>query len=179
MKKCFAKRDLKEFIAQLAADIAADCGDDFCLLGIRKGGVEIVDAMAAMLKKQKATIDVGYIDVSLYRDDIHRRLPTGPMEGTDISFSLENRTVVLVDEVLHTGRTIRAAIGQVMALGRPRFIKLAALVDRCGRELPIQADYSAVVFDEQSSGTIEVKCQGGSDDGIYFEKTAQTSKGDS
>ncbi len=175
MKKYLDSEELNKIIKQLSVKILQNCGDNFCLLGVRKGGVKVVDALAKELQNKTDKLDVGYIDVSLYRDDIHKRLPDVPLEGTDINFSLENKTVILVDEVLFTGRTIRAAIDQVMALGRPRLIRLVTLVNRHGRELPIQADYVGLTIEESHTNKIEVIYNGGEDDGIYFTNNSQIS----
>ena len=171
MKQHFNKKQLNEFIDSMVEEICSSLseGEIPCVLGIRKGGAPLALILAQKLSKLYGEIDLGYIDVSLYRDDIHRRFPA-PIEGTDITFSIENRTVFLVDDVLATGRTIRAAIGNVMALGRPRLIRLAVLVDRGGRELPIQADICAVTMDNVGSRKIRVVCLEGKEHGIFSEK---------
>jgi len=134
---------------------------ELVLVGIRSGG----DLLAAELQQRIARIEgvevpLGAIDVTMYRDDISSRgsLPVGK---TDIPFDLDGKQVILVDDVLYTGRTIRAAMDAVIDLGRPRNIQLAVLIDRGHRELPIRPDYVGrnvptareetiqVVFDEQ------------------------------
>jgi len=114
---------------------------DLVLVGIRKGG----DHLALELKKiigdiENEQLPIGTVDITMYRDDLGSRgsLPVGK---TDIPFSLDDKKVVLVDDVLFTGRTIRAAMDAIIDLGRPRNIQLAVLVDRGHRELPIRADY--------------------------------------
>lgn len=114
---------------------------DLVLVGIRTGG----DLLAAQLRRRLADIEgealpLGTIDVTMYRDDLSSRgsLPVGK---TDLPFPLEGRRVILVDDVLYTGRTIRAAMDALMDIGRPRSIQLAVLVDRGHRELPIRPDY--------------------------------------
>lgn len=114
---------------------------ELVLVGIRSGG----DLLAAQLRKRLAEIEgeslpLGAIDVTMYRDDLSTRgsLPVGK---TDLPFPLEGRRVILVDDVLYTGRTIRAAMDALMDIGRPRSIQLAVLVDRGHRELPIRPDY--------------------------------------
>jgi len=114
---------------------------ELVLVGIRTGG----DLLAAQLRRRLAEIEgeslpLGAIDVTMYRDDLSSRgsLPVGK---TDLPFPLEGRRVILIDDVLYTGRTIRAAMDALMDIGRPRSIQLAVLVDRGHRELPIRPDY--------------------------------------
>jgi len=115
--------------------------DNLVLIGIRSGG----DHLAAQLRKKIASIEgvevqLGAVDVTMYRDDLGSR-GSMPLGKTDIPFALDGQKVVLVDDVLYTGRTIRAAMDALIDLGRPRNIQLAVLVDRGHRELPIRADY--------------------------------------
>ena len=112
------------------------------LVGIHRRGVPLAQRIAAALQRQPcAEIVQGTIDVTQYRDDLQtmRRLPK--LEGSDIGFDVEDANVVICDEVLYTGRTIRAALDELLSFGRPRRVQLAVLVDRGGRELPIQPDY--------------------------------------
>jgi pyrimidine operon attenuation protein/uracil phosphoribosyltransferase len=138
-------------------------GEDLVLVGIRTGG----DSLAALLAARIAEIEgveipLGAVDITMYRDDLAARgsLPVGK---TDIPFALDDKRLILVDDVLYTGRTIRAAMDALMDFGRPLSIQLAVLIDRGHRELPIRADYTGrnvptakeekveVVFDEQQS----------------------------
>ncbi len=112
------------------------------LIGIRTRGIHLARRLADKIRAiEGEVVPVGVIDVTLYRDDLRRRADHPKIERTDISFSLTDKRVVLVDDVLFTGRTIRAALDGVMDLGRPRSVQLAVLVDRGHRELPIRADY--------------------------------------
>jgi len=115
--------------------------EGLALVGIRSGG----DPLAAQLQRliaeiEKVDIPFGTIDITMYRDDLAARgsLPVGK---TDIPFPLDGKRIVLVDDVLYTGRTIRAAMDALIDLGRPRCIQLAVLIDRGHREMPIRADY--------------------------------------
>ncbi len=114
---------------------------DLALVGIRTGGDFLALQLADMIGRiENVVIPVGVIDITLYRDDLgHREIR--PIEKTSLPFSLDDRQVVLVDDVLFTGRTIRAAMDALIDLGRPRNIQLAVLVDRGHRELPIRPDY--------------------------------------
>lgn len=120
--------------------------DDLVLIGLQTGGVQLAHALAAALEEiEELTEDepgvvVGTLDVALYRDDIGIR-PVLPEEVTDIPVDLDSKTVILVDDVLFTGRTIRAALDAVIDFGRPRVVQLAVMVDRGHRELPIRPDF--------------------------------------
>jgi pyrimidine operon attenuation protein/uracil phosphoribosyltransferase len=115
--------------------------DDLVLVGIRTRGAPLADRLAATIASfEGADVPSGALDVSLYRDDVALRGPRG-LEATTVPGDLDGRVVVLVDDVLYTGRTIRAAFDAVLDIGRPRAIRLAVLVDRGHRELPIRADF--------------------------------------
>ncbi len=114
---------------------------DLALVGIRKRGVPLAHRLAAEIEGiEGSTVPTGDLDVSFYRDDVGIRRPQ-EIFSTNVKFDLNNMTVVLVDDVLYTGRTVRAAIDAVVDFGRPRYIQLAVLVDRGHRELPIRADF--------------------------------------
>ena len=116
-------------------------GADVAFVGLRTRGVTIAHRLAAkILKIDGSDLPVGTLDITLYRDDLDMR-GAPVVRGTDIPFSIKNKTVVLVDDVLYTGRTIRAALDALIDLGRPRMIQLAILIDRGHRELPIRPDY--------------------------------------
>ena len=115
---------------------------DIVLIGIRSGGAFLADGIAQQINIiEGGTVLVGAVDITLYRDDVSGHLPHHPVGRTDIPFSLEGKKVVLVDDVLFTGRTIRAAMDALMDHGRPKCIQLAVLIDRGHRELPIRADF--------------------------------------
>jgi pyrimidine operon attenuation protein/uracil phosphoribosyltransferase len=115
---------------------------DLVLVGIRTGGVHIARELALRLEEiEGEKVPVGEVDITLYRDDIKGHVPHLPVGKTDIPFTLEGRRVILVDDVLYTGRTIRAAMDALMDHGRPTSIQLAVLIDRGHRELPIRADF--------------------------------------
>lgn len=116
---------------------------DIVLVGIKTRGIYIAQRIAERLKQlEHVEVPVGELDITLYRDDINESALNEPeLHSSDIPFTLEGKEVILVDDVLFTGRTIRAAMDAVMDLGRPRKISLAVLVDRGHRELPIRSDY--------------------------------------
>lgn len=114
---------------------------DLTFVGLRTRGVTLAHRLAQKIARiDGTTIPVGTLDITLYRDDLDRR-GAPVVRGTDIPFSIKDKTVVLVDDVLFTGRTVRAALDALIDLGRPRMIQLAILVDRGHRELPIRPDY--------------------------------------
>ncbi|NNU89343.1 bifunctional pyr operon transcriptional regulator/uracil phosphoribosyltransferase PyrR [Anoxybacillus sp. CHMUD] len=118
--------------------------DDCVLIGIKTRGIYLAKRLAERIEQIEGTsIPVGELDITLYRDDLTVKTDDREplVKGTDVPFSVTNRKVVLVDDVLFTGRTVRAAMDAVMDLGRPAQIQLAVLVDRGHRELPIRADF--------------------------------------
>lgn len=119
--------------------------ENVVLVGIRCGGVPVTNRLRDIFKKKKnIEIPVGYLDITLYRDDWTRISQYPEVKKTEIPFSIEDKNVILVDDVIFTGRTIRAAMDALMDLGRPKKIELAVLVDRGGRELPIEPTYLAL-----------------------------------
>ena len=114
---------------------------DLTFVGLRTRGITLAQRLAVKIAQIDGTsVPVGTLDITLYRDDLDMRgVPV--IRGTDIAFSIKNKTVILVDDVLFTGRTIRAALDALIDLGRPRSIQLAILVDRGHRELPIRPDF--------------------------------------
>ncbi len=112
------------------------------LIGIRRGGVPVSQALAKWLHVlDGADVPLGSVDITLYRDDAATALPNPRIGPSQIPVSLDGRRVLLIDDVVFTGRTVRAALDALLDYGRPQSIQLAALVDRGGRELPIQPDY--------------------------------------
>jgi pyrimidine operon attenuation protein/uracil phosphoribosyltransferase len=118
--------------------------EDLALIGIRARGVPLAARLAAEIKGIAGVeVPTGALDITLYRDDLmhHAVGPQPVIRRTDVPFSMDDRLILLVDDVLYTGRTIRAALDALIDFGRPRAIQLVALIDRGHRELPIRADY--------------------------------------
>jgi len=116
--------------------------EDVCLIGIRRRGEPLARRIAQAIERiEGRSVPVGVLDITMYRDDLTRLSDEAQVNDSDIPFDVSGKRVVLVDDVLFTGRTARAAIGAVFALGRPAQIQLAILIDRGHRELPIRADY--------------------------------------
>jgi pyrimidine operon attenuation protein / uracil phosphoribosyltransferase len=116
--------------------------DGLALVGIRSRGVHLAQRLQMKIREiEGVEVPTGIIDITLYRDDLGRNRPQREAKGTDIPFALEGKRLVLVDDVLFTGRTVRAALDVLADFGRPKVIQLAVLVDRGNRELPIRPDY--------------------------------------
>jgi len=128
------------------------------LVGIRTGGVFLAERLKQkILQKKGIDLPTGIIDITLYRDDWTRLSEAPEVKKAEIHFSIEDKHVLLVDDVLFTGRTIRAAIDALLDLGRPRRIELAVLIDRGHRELPIQADYVGKMLETSRQDSINVE----------------------
>jgi pyrimidine operon attenuation protein / uracil phosphoribosyltransferase len=129
------------------------------LVGLQRGGVWIADALAAVLAGIGATVPVGSLDVSFHRDDVGLR-PIVPGHVTAIPVSLDGTTVILIDDVLYTGRTVRAALEALNDYGRPHAVQLAVIVDRGHRQLPIRPDYVGKNLPTASDEDVQVSAQG-------------------
>ena len=115
---------------------------DLCLVGIRNRGIYLANRLAECIKRiEKKGVCVGILDITLYRDDLDLKKKHPVVHKTEIDFDITGKNIVLVDDVLYTGRTIRSALDALTDLGRPKTIQLAVLVDRGHRELPIRPDY--------------------------------------
>jgi len=140
----YNKADIKRALLRLASEIVEKNrgAKNVVVLGIRTRGDILADRIAEHIGKlEQIEVPVGYLDITLYRDDFGTRLDQPEVHKTDIMFPIDDKIVVLVDDVLFTGRTIRAALSAIIDIGRARKIQLATLVDRGGRELPIRPDY--------------------------------------
>jgi pyrimidine operon attenuation protein/uracil phosphoribosyltransferase len=115
---------------------------NLALIGIHRGGSHLAIRLQKLIQEiAKLELPIGFLDIALYRDDVGELGTQAVLQGTDILFDVNGKTVVLVDDVLFTGRTIRCAIDQIIDFGRPKQIQLAVLIDRGHRELPIRADF--------------------------------------
>ena len=136
--------------------------DELAFVGIRTRGVPLARRLAATVNEiAGADVPVGILDITLYRDDLMRN-PVGPqpvIRRTEIPFSIDDRKILLVDDVLFTGRTIRAALDALIDFGRPRAIQLVVMVDRGHRELPIKADYVGKNFPTSPKQSVQVRLQ--------------------
>ena len=126
-------------------------------MGIRRGGVPIAARLAQHIEELEGVrVPVGAVDIALYRDDASTALPKPQIGRSEIPFAVEGHRIVLVDDVLYTGRTVRAALDALLDYGRPQKIELAVLVERGGRELPIQPDFVVKVAEVGPSDRIDV-----------------------
>ena len=134
--------------------------DELALIGVRTRGVPIARRLSGVLQHITGNgVPTGALDITLYRDDLMRH-PVGPqpiLRKTEIEFSIDDRRIVLVDDVLYTGRTVRAALDALIDFGRPRSIELLVLVDRGHRELPIKADYVGKNFPTSIGESVQVR----------------------
>src|SRR5664279_1377963 len=133
--------DAESVLAALAERMRPAVAFDAVFVGIYSGGAWIADRLAKMIPGEHP---VGYIDVSFYRDDFARSGLKSGAKRSELPFDVEGATIILVDDVLYTGRSVRAAINELFDYGRPARIELAVLVDRGGRELPVEATYCGV-----------------------------------
>jgi pyrimidine operon attenuation protein/uracil phosphoribosyltransferase len=154
-------KEIKSIIESLAdriiSDVPADL--DVATIGIRSRGEVLAQRLAGLLsRKLGKEVPCGTLDITLYRDDLNS--PQGAeqprVRTTEIGFDIDGKVIILVDDVLHTGRSTRAALDALIDLGRPTAIRLAVLVDRLGRELPIQSDYAGYKSDVAADKLVQV-----------------------
>lgn len=141
-KQVLGPDDVRRAVTRMAHEIIErNRGlDGVAIVGLQRGGVWLAEALAAEIARIEHPVPHGSIDASLYRDDIGIR-PVSPASVSDISFHIDGAVVVLADDVLYTGRTVKAALDAIGDYGRPKSVQLAVLVDRGHRELPIRPDY--------------------------------------
>ena len=149
--------------------------ENVALVGIRTRGVPLAARIAEEIRKiENAEVPVGSLDITLYRDDLTTMGYNPVIHGTEIDFDITGKHIVLVDDVLYTGRTIRAALDAIIDMGRPNSIQLAVLIDRGHRELPIRADYAGKNVPTSSRETIEVALQEeGKEDEVILGEIAE------
>jgi pyrimidine operon attenuation protein/uracil phosphoribosyltransferase len=150
-------RALKRMAYELVERVGHE-GDGIYLVGVRTGGAFLAARLAELIRASGDTPrpTLGAVDISLYRDDVFRGLPKPEIGPTELPEPIEGRMVVLVDDVLYTGRTVRAAMDVVGDYGRPRAVKLAVLVDRGRRELPIQPDFVGTAVQTTAAESVRV-----------------------
>lgn len=144
MKELLNSRDIDRVLARMAHEILERNrgAKNLCLVGIQRGGVHLAKRLAKKIKEIEARdIPVGSLDIAFYRDDLNIRKEQPTVRKTEVPCEIADQKVVLVDDVLFTGRSIRAALDALMDIGRPASIQLAVLIDRGHRELPIKADF--------------------------------------
>ena len=144
-------------LQRIAKEIAERDTAEVHLVGIRRGGEPIAQHLARLLGARTGQlVRVGNVDITLYRDDAASALPSPRIGPSHLPFDVEGQRIVLVDDVLYTGRTIRAALDALLDYGRPKRIELCVVAERSGRELPIQADYCVAKTDVPEGQRVEV-----------------------
>jgi len=166
-------RQVEVHLQRLCREIAAAFGNNesLALLGIRTRGLHLAERLAVMLQGiLQKEIPLGALDITLYRDDLSELAGSPIVRPTEIPFTLKDRTVVLVDDVIFTGRTIRAAMDALLDHGRPDRIWLAVLADRGGRQLPVQPDFMGLKLDVPLDRRVSVKMREVDGiDGVFLE----------
>ncbi len=147
---------IDDLVEQIVGDIPADVTP--ALVGIRTRGQMIAERLQSKLaQRYTEPIECGTLDITLYRDDLNQMGAAQPIvRATEIDFNIDDRLIVLVDDVLNTGRSVRAALDALADLGRPRAIRLAILIDRGQRELPIRPDYVGKIMDAPADKRVRV-----------------------
>jgi pyrimidine operon attenuation protein / uracil phosphoribosyltransferase len=150
---------VSQLIEKMAREISAiDANEIPALVGIRSRGVPLAERLAAQIKSLRGSApELGMLDITLYRDDFSAAAEWPEVKESRIEFEVAGRTIILVDDVLFTGRTIRAALNALMDYGRPRAIRLAVLVDRGLRQLPIQADFAGTRIETTATDHVSVR----------------------
>jgi len=134
--------------------------ENMAVIGIKNRGAYLAERVAKLIEKiEGVQIPVGLMDITLYRDDVQTKLEQPLVQKTEILFDVVDKVIILVDDVLFTGRTIRAALDQIIDFGRPKRIQLAVLVDRGHRELPIRADYVGKNIPTAQEDRVKVKIE--------------------
>lgn len=157
MKTILSRQQLEITIRRLCQQILENHlnAEDVVLIGIQPRGTKLSDRLSAIIATE-ASMNYGRLDITFYRDDIRKELHIA--NKTDINFSIEDKTVILIDDVLYTGRTIRAALDALLDFGRPKKVELCVLIDRrFSRELPIQPDYCGKAIDSITSQKVKVE----------------------
>ena len=177
MQTIMTPQEIDRSVAQLAQRLLDDPmlrgvpAGDIALVGIRSRGELLAGRLAREIHSQKSIdVLVGALDITMYRDDFARRGAVVIPRGTEMNFRLDSKVVVLIDDVLETGRSVRAALDAIADFGRPRMIKLLVLVDRGHREYPIAADYVGKRLDADPRHQVVVHLRPtDAQDGVYLE----------
>lgn len=172
-KKLLDKKDIERMITRMTHQIIEKNKGtrSLCLVGIQRGGVHLARRLSARMKEiEKKDVPVGTLDIALYRDDINVRKEQPVVRRTELHCTVDDKKVILVDDVLFTGRSIRAAMDAIMDFGRPAAIQLAVLVDRGHRELPVKADFVGKNIPTSLKETVKVQFEEeGNEDRVVLE----------
>ncbi len=161
MERTLNPEEIHTGIERLAAAIREKTADQpIAIVGIRSRGDEVAERVLTILSEDDRDLDFGVLDISLYRDDFEHLHENPLLQGSDIGFTVDGAHIILVDDVLFTGRTIRAALDALLDYGRPAKIELAVLIDRGHRELPIAADYTGITLETDRLDHVLVSLEG-------------------
>jgi pyrimidine operon attenuation protein/uracil phosphoribosyltransferase len=154
MKVIFGEDVIEKFISESAEIIGQEEGEK-CIIGIKTGGFILAKRIHNILQKESKDVKIGSVDITFWRDDLSRN-PYPIVKGSEINFSTDDLIVFLIDDVIYTGRTIRAALCEIFEFGRPKMVKLFTLVNRVGREMPIHPDFFSLHIKVDESESIEI-----------------------
>lgn len=155
-RKIMSGKEIREILEKTAGIIEKEMGlSDTVIIGIRRRGAVLADRLKESFSKED--VPVGYLDITLYRDDFSKIGAHPVVSETDVLFNIDDKNILLVDDVLFTGRTVRAALDALVDLGRPAVVRLFVLVDRGHRELPVSADFSGRQVKTSMNEMVEVK----------------------
>lgn len=155
-------RALERTLSRMADEIVEqnDGADNLILVGIQRRGVQVANRLAAVIAEREGVeVPRGALDITLYRDDLQTVGPRPVVGRTEIPMAIDGMSVVIVDDVLYTGRTVRAALNELADFGRPHRVRLAVVIDRGGRELPIQPDVVGKSIEVKEGGRVDVFVQ--------------------
>jgi len=172
-KEILCSEEMDNMLTRLSFQIVEACDlEKVVIVGIKRGGAVLAERLKSLIETyKKSPVELGSLDITLYRDDLSQIAEYPVIHGTEIDFSVKGKTIVLVDDVVYTGRTVRAALDALIDLGRPDRIVLVAMVDRGHRELPIQPDFIGKNVPTSSSEIIHVKLKEmHGEDSITIEK---------
>lgn len=157
--RILSSAEIKKILEKLSNQVIKEMGSNIAVIGIKRRGAVLAERIKKIIdKKTTSNTDCGFLDITLYRDDFSAIGSHPVISGSELMFDLDDRKILLVDDVLYTGRTIRAAIDQIIDYGRPSLVRLFVLVDRTNcRELPIQPDYSGIKTIVSKKEIVEVR----------------------
>jgi len=173
--KIMDKQAMERALTRIAHEIAEKTkgSKELAIIGIRNRGAYLAEKLAAYIEQiEKTKVPVGILDITLYRDDLTAIAEQPQVHKTEIDFDIAGKEIILIDDVLYTGRTIRCALDALIDFGRPRCIQLAVLIDRGHRELPIRADYIGKNVPTAPKETVQVKLKevDGTDEVVVLEQ---------